>query len=125
MRLTRGDGQRLEDSTLRAAVHARLVPKAGGMIDRAAAALAAAARERVLDNRAARRPLPSVLAQSITARRTGPARALVEAGAPHAVFVELGTRRYPGEPFMGPAVAALVAGGLAALPDDAVRDTPS
>jgi HK97 gp10 family phage protein len=44
------------------------------------------------------------LQASIRARRTKAMNVVVEATAPHAKWVEFGTRKMPARPFMGPAV---------------------
>lgn len=68
--------------------------------------LAGDARARVLENRDPARPLPSVLAESIQVVNEG-THAEVRTDAPHAVYVELGTRRVAARPFLVPAVEAL------------------
>lgn len=68
--------------------------------------LAEEARARVLENRDPRRPLPSRLADSISVE-TADGEAVVRAAAPHAAFVEFGTRHVPARPFLGPATARL------------------
>jgi HK97 gp10 family phage protein len=67
------------------------------------------ARRRVLDLRAANRPLPSKLARSIAAVPAGPDGEAVRvlAGAPYARFVEFGTRRRAARSFLGAALAEL------------------
>lgn len=64
------------------------------------------ARTRVLDQRDPARPLPSALADSIQAVKDG-MQAVVYTDAPYAIYVELGTRRQPARPFLGPAAERL------------------
>jgi len=64
--------------------------------------LAGQARERVRVQREPDRPDPSRLAQSITSSAEDMV-VTVQASAPYAVFVELGTSKMPAEPFLQPA----------------------
>jgi len=83
----------------------------------AAAAIALAAAERVLAQRDPERPLPSRLAESISViEARAQSCVLVEAAAPYAVFVELGTARLPAEPFLQPAFDDEAAQLAASLP---------
>ena len=64
--------------------------------------IAEEARRTVARNRDPDRPMPSTLADRIVVVRDT-SGAEVVAGAPHAPFVEFGTRRMPAEPFLHPA----------------------
>ncbi|RME64312.1 MAG: hypothetical protein D6782_08540 [Alphaproteobacteria bacterium] len=63
------------------------------------------ARVRILRQRAAARPLPSILADSLFTAATADG-VFVGAAAPHAAFVEFGTARQPARPFLLPAALA-------------------
>ena len=63
------------------------------------------ARRNVARNRDPQRPLPSTLADRIAVVPEA-SGADVVAAAPHAPFVEFGTRRMPAEPFLHPAFLA-------------------
>lgn len=85
----------------------RLKCKVARAVDEAADDVAAAARARVLANRKTGGG-PSPLAGSVRVRPapSGSGRT-VEATAPHARFVELGTRRMAARPFLRPALMAV------------------
>lgn len=79
------------------------------------------ARERVMELRAAERPLPSALAESIAVADGGDLLSvLVRADAPHAAAVEFGTRHMPPRPFLQPAAEG-ARGGLAGRVARALR----
>lgn len=67
--------------------------------------IAETARQRVLVQRDPERPGPSVLAACIDAVPHADGADVV-ATAPHAFFVEFGTRRMAAEPFLGPSFHA-------------------
>lgn len=99
------------------AVTARAETRMLDCLRNAADALAEAAAERVLAQRDPRRPLPSRLAESIAViEEREHARVVVEAAAPYAVFVELGTARMAPEPFLQPAFDEAVAELAISLP---------
>ncbi|GER08227.1 hypothetical protein GCM10007972_17520 [Iodidimonas muriae] len=83
-------------------------------LEEAANDLADLARAQILTQRQAGRVTPSVLAESLSVAplETGFS---VQASAPHAVFVELGTARMAAEPFLQPAFDEVVTGLRTAL----------
>lgn len=100
---------RLIPQSRRALSFARRKQAALEALGKAGEQVAQEARRRVLDLRAANRPLPSRLARSITTEPAGPDGEAVRvlAGAPYARFVEFGTRRRAARSFLGAALAEL------------------
>lgn len=88
----------------------RLRPALNHLLDQAAGQVVADARATVLNNKESEGASP--LADSIRVRTTENER-IVEATAPYARFVEMGTRRMAARPFLRPALV-MMRGRLAA-----------